>query len=186
MNIIETALPGVLVFEPKVFGDARGFFFESWHRRRYAELGLDVDFVQDNISFSARGVLRGLHFQHPRGQGKLVQVLRGEIFDVALDVRRGSPHFGQWFGEKLSSDNKKQIYIPPGFAHGFCVLSDQALISYKCTDYYAPESEVSIRWNDPAVGIAWPISEPTLSGKDDRGLNLGEVPLDRLPAYPGA
>ena len=142
MNVIETKLPGVLIVEPKVFGDDRGYFFETWQKSRYEAMGIKGKFVQDNVSFSAHGVLRGLHYQHPHDQGKLVSVLQGEVFDVAVDIRVGSPTFGQWVGVHLSGDNYRQLWIPPGFAHGFCVLSDTALVAYKCTDYYAPGAEV--------------------------------------------
>jgi dTDP-4-dehydrorhamnose 3,5-epimerase len=176
-------LPDVLLVEPKVFGDARGYFFESYSARRYAEAGIATPFVQDNVSFSQRGVLRGLHFQHPHGQGKLVGVLRGEVFDVAVDVRRGSPSFGRWVGECLSSENKRQLYIPPGFAHGFLVTSDDALFAYKCTDYYHPEAERTIQWDDPHIGIVWPLAGPVLSAKDDVALTLDRIPEQLLPVF---
>jgi len=183
MKVIETALPGVLILEPKVFGDERGFFMETWQKQRYREAGIAADLVQDNLSFSRAGVLRGLHFQNPNAQGKLVQVLQGEVFDVAVDIRRGSPNFGQWTGVRLSSENKRQFYVPPDFAHGFCVLSETALFSYKCTDYYNPDAEVAIRWDDPAIGIQWPVTSPSLSAKDQDALTLNELPEERLPAY---
>ena len=183
MNVIETALPGVVIVEPKVFGDERGFFMETWNAGRYAEQGLPGAFVQDNLSFSRRGVLRGLHFQHPWSQGKLVQVLQGEVFDVAVDIRLGSPTFGRWAGVTLSADNKRQFYVPEGFAHGFCVTSETALFAYKCTDRYAPEAEGSILWDDPDIGIRWPLAEPSLSAKDEQGLRLKDMPEDRLPRY---
>lgn len=184
MKIIETALPGVVIIEPKVFGDERGYFLESYQAQRYAEAGIAGPFVQDNISFSRRGILRGLHFQYENPQGKLVQVLQGEVFDVAVDVRLGSPNFGKWVGVTLSSDNKRQMYVPPGFAHGFVVTSDVALFVYKCTDYYAPQAEVSIIWNDPDIGIEWPFNEsPQLSAKDSAGLRLSEIAAERLPNY---
>lgn len=178
-----TKLAGVLTIEPVAFGDARGFFMESFNSKRYAEAGIAEQFVQDNVSFSQRGVLRGLHLQHPNAQGKLVQALRGELFDVAVDVRAGSPTFGEWVGEYLSHENKRQLYIPPGFAHGFLVTSDEALFAYKCTDYYHPESELSIRWDDPKVGIQWPTYDASLSTKDANALLLDEVPLELLPSY---
>jgi dTDP-4-dehydrorhamnose 3,5-epimerase len=178
-----TALDGVLVIEPAVFGDARGFFFESWHRERYAGHGVPDTFVQDNVSRSTRGTLRGLHVQEPFAQGKLVQVLDGEVFDVAVDVRAGSPTFGRWVGERLSSENHRQIYVPPGFAHGFCVLSPSVLLSYKCTELYHPEAELSIAWNDPALAIAWPITDPLLSMKDAAAPVLANVPSTRLPRW---
>lgn len=178
-----TDIEGVVLIEPAVFGDARGYFFESWHSERYAAWGVPTTFVQDNVSRSARGILRGLHFQEPFSQGKLVQVLEGEVFDVAVDVRVGSPTFGRWVGERLSADNHRQLYIPPGMAHGFCVLSDHALFTYKCTELYHPEAELSIAWDDPAIGIDWPIDKPTLSKKDAAGLRLADCPRDRLPRW---
>ncbi|MCA3749546.1 MAG: dTDP-4-dehydrorhamnose 3,5-epimerase [Rubrobacter sp.] len=183
MRVLETELPGVLVVEPQVFGDERGFFMESFNGRRYREAGLPEGFVQDNLSFSRRGVLRGLHFQHPQGQGKLVSVLRGEVFDVAVDVRRGSPTFGRWTGLSLSEENKRQLYIPPGFAHGFVVLSEAALFFYKCTEYYAPECERTVLWSDPEIGIDWPVGEPVLSEKDRAAPALREMPPGHLPRY---
>ncbi|HLF96122.1 MAG TPA: dTDP-4-dehydrorhamnose 3,5-epimerase [Methylococcaceae bacterium] len=182
MNVRQAGLPGVLLFEPKVFGDARGWFFESWNRRCYAENGLDVDFVQDNLSSSGCGILRGLHFQNPQPQGKLVQVLQGEVFDVAVDIRRGSPTFGRWAGATLSAENRHQLYVPEGFAHGFCVRSERALFSYKCTGYYAAEHEFSLRWDDPELAIDWPIGAPQLSAKDREGRTLREL-WDVLPVY---
>jgi len=181
MSVTPTDLPGVLVVEPKAFGDARGYFMETWNARRYADLGLTLPFVQDNVSFSARGVLRGLHYQHPQGQGKLVQALLGEVFDVAVDIRPDSPAFGRWVGMTLSAQNRLQLWIPPGFAHGFCVTSETALFAYKCTAYYCPECEGSIRWDDPDIGIAWPIERPSLSAKDAEAPRLREVPPERLP-----
>lgn len=181
MNVIETKLPGVVIIEPKVFGDARGYFMESFQAARYDEAGIATPFVQDNLSFSRRGILRGLHLQNPRPQGKLVQVLQGEVFDVAVDVRVGSPTFGQWEGVMLSAENARQYYVPPGFAHGFVVTSDTALFAYKCTDYYMPQSELSILWNDPDIGIDWPIVEPQLSGKDAAGVRLADIDPARLP-----
>ena len=166
INVIETDLPGVGIIEPKVFPDARGFFVETYNKDRYVSNGILPEFVQDNLSFSTRGVLRGLHYQNPHAQGKLVFVLQGEVWDVAVDVRRDSAHFGQWTAVTLSSDNKKQFYIPPGFAHGFCVLSETALFTYKCTDFYHPECDGGVRWDDPTIGIQWPIKDPILSAKD--------------------
>lgn len=183
MKVIETRLPGVLIIEPKVFSDARGFFMETWQQERYRECGLPARFVQDNLSFSTQGVLRGLHFQNPNAQGKLVYVLQGEVFDVAVDIRAGSPTFGQWVGVTLSSDNKRQLYIPEGFAHGFCVLSDNALFAYKCTDFYNPRAEAGIIWNDPDIGIDWPVKEPILSQKDSAYPRFIDIPRDRLPRY---
>ena len=167
MNLIETPLPGVLLLEPKVFGDARGFFLESWNRQTFAELGLDQDFVQDNHSRSARGVLRGLHYQLNAPQGKLVRVVSGTVFDVAVDLRRSSPHFGQWTGHELSAENQHMMWVPPGFGHGFLVLSDTADFLYKTTAYYAPEWDRGIRWDDPQIGVQWPLDgAPALSAKD--------------------
>lgn len=169
MNIIETELPGVLIIEPKVFGDARGFFLESWNRATMAECGLTMDFVQDNHSRSSRGVLRGLHYQLENPQGKLVRVSQGAVFDVAVDVRRSSPHFGKWVGVELSSTNHRMLWIPPEFAHGFLVLSETADFLYKCTTNYHPASDRSLRWNDPTIGIEWPSLDvaPLLSAKDE-------------------
>lgn len=184
MKIEPTKLPGVLLIQPAVFGDHRGFFLEGWNRKRFEEQGLHLDFVQDNLSFSRQGILRGLHFQNPNPQGKLVQVLQGEVFDVAVDIRRGSPTFGQWFGAVLSGENHHQLYVPEGLAHGFCVLSETALFSYKCTDFYNPKAEHSLRWDDPDIGIVWPISQPpTLSAKDEAACHLRDIPENLLPIY---
>jgi len=183
MNVIETALPGVLIIEPKVFGDARGFFLETWQQNRYAELGIPGPFVQDNLSFSTRGVLRGLHYQQPYAQGKLLSVIQGEVFDVAVDIRRGSPTFGQWTGVTLSGDNHRQFWVPAGFAHGFCVLSETAYFTYKCTEIYAPQAEGAVAWNDPDIGIDWPLQEVSLSAKDQQSLRLKDIPAERLPAH---
>jgi dTDP-4-dehydrorhamnose 3,5-epimerase len=180
MNVQRCQLEGLLIIEPKVFGDARGYFLESWNRNRYREVGLDADFVQDNISFSRRGTLRGLHFQNPKPQGKLLQVLMGEVFDVAVDIRRSSPTFGKWHGLVLSAENKRQFYIPSGFAHGFAVLSETALFQYKCTEFYSPMDEMAILWNDPEIGIDWPLKEPLLSERDAKGLRLRDAPPARL------
>lgn len=180
MNVITCDLAGVLIIEPKVFGDARGFFLESWNRQRYRDAGLDVDFVQDNVSLSRQGTLRGLHFQNPKAQGKLLQVLQGEVYDVAVDLRRSSPTFRRWHGLTLSGVNKRQFYIPPGFAHGFYVLSETALFQYKCTELYSPTNELTLRWDDPQIGIAWPNAHPLLSDKDKNGLPLHQLPADRL------
>jgi dTDP-4-dehydrorhamnose 3,5-epimerase len=166
MKITETKLPGVLLIEPKVFGDERGFFLENFNAKRYADIGIVGNFVQDNHSRSSKGVLRGLHFQKQFPQGKLVFLTRGTVFDVAVDIRKDSPTFGQWVGVTLTAKNHQQFYIPPGFAHGFCVLSEIADFHYKCTDYYHPEDEGSLRWNDPDVGIAWELADPILSPKD--------------------
>jgi dTDP-4-dehydrorhamnose 3,5-epimerase len=183
MNVIATVIPGVIVLGPKVFGDDRGYFLETWSRQKYEAVGIPAEFVQDNVSFSRKGVLRGLHYQHPQSQGKLVQVMTGEVFDVALDIRVGSPTFGKAVGEILSEKNHRQMYIPPGFAHGFCVLSDTVLFSYKCTDYYHAAAEGGICWNDPDLVIDWPIREPNLSPKDGLYPRLRDVPRDRLPIF---
>jgi dTDP-4-dehydrorhamnose 3,5-epimerase len=182
MKVIETALPGVLIIEPKVHGDARGFFVETWHARRYAEHGLPSHFVQDNHSRSSRGVLRGLHYQLQQPQGKLVRVTQGEVFDVVVDIRRGSPTFGQWAGVRLSGENHRQFYVPPGFAHGFCTLSETADFLYKCTDYYHPQSERGVLWNDPDIGIEWPELDVRLSDKDRNNRRLRDLG-DELPVY---
>ena len=179
MKVIETAIPDLLILEPKVFGDARGFFMESFNARSFHEAtGLNVDFVQDNHSRSAKGVLRGLHYQIQQAQGKLVRVVRGSVFDVAVDLRRSSPTFGQWVGVTLSEENNRQFWIPPGFAHGFLVTSDSADFLYKTTDYYAPQFERSLAWNDPTVGVEWPLhlldGAPLLSAKDVAGKPLAE------------
>ena len=184
MRVTPLAVPEVLLVEPTVIGDARGFFMESFSVRRYADAGIPGRFVQDNVSRSRRGVLRGLHLQHPHAQGKLVSVLEGEVFDVAVDVRVGSPTFGRWVGEYLSAENHRQLYVPPGFAHGFVVTSDDALFTYKCTDYYRPEAEHSVRWDDPAIGIAWPGAGFTLSERDRHARTLAEARVAGcLPSY---
>jgi len=183
MQVVETNLPGIIVFEPDVFGDHRGWFIETFNAERYKEAGLEAEFVQDNVSFSSRGILRGLHFQNPVSQGKLVQVLDGEVFDVAVDIRKGSPDFGKWHGEVLSVENHKQMFIPEGFAHGFCVLSETAIFSYKCTDYYSPSTEGGVIWNDPDIGIDWPVKEPVLSQKDTVYSKLSDISVDVLPKY---
>jgi dTDP-4-dehydrorhamnose 3,5-epimerase len=178
-TVTPTAIPDVLMLEPKVFGDSRGFFFESFNEQDFAQAtGLNVTFVQDNHSRSAKGVLRGLHYQVQQPQGKLVRVVRGAVFDVAVDIRRSSPTFGQWVGSELSEDNHRQFWVPPGFAHGFVVLSDSADFLYKTTDYYAPEHERCIAWNDPDIGIEWPVGlEPVLSAKDVAGMPLAKAEL---------
>ena len=183
MNVLSTALPGVILIEPRVFGDDRGFFFESFHAERYAEAGITGAFVQDNISFSKRDVLRGLHVQNPNPQGKLVFVLEGEVTDVAVDVRRGSPTFGQWVAVVLSASNRRQIWVPEGFAHGFCVTSEEALVCYKCTDVYNPAGEMSLIWNDPDMGIVWPTDAPVLSAKDAAAPSLAASDPHRLVPY---
>ena len=171
-------IPDVLLLEPKVYGDHRGFFIETWQARQFAALGIDYPFVQDNHSRSAQGILRGLHYQVRQPQGKVVRVARGEVFDVAVDLRRSSPHFGRWAGARLSDDNHRLLWVPPGFAHGFYVLSETADFLYKCTDYYAPEHERSLLWDDPAVGIDWPLVDgqaPRLSDKDAQARPLAEL-----------
>lgn len=177
-----THLPGVVIINPVVYQDPRGFFTETYQVRRYVEHGLPGQFVQDNHSRSIRGTLRGLHLQLTPPQGKLIRVTEGAIFDVAVDVRVGSPSFAQWVGVELTGANFKQLYIPPGFAHGFCVIGDQADVSYKCTDYYFPGDELGIAWNDPAIAIQWPISIPLLSEKDANAFRLKDI-LSRLPRY---
>lgn len=184
MDVTRAPLPGVLIITPRVFGDPRGTFFESWHRERYASARIAEEFVQDNVSRSVRGVLRGLHFQHPEGQGKLVSVLEGEVFDVVVDVRRGSPTFGESFQLQLDDAERRQLYVPPGFAHGFQVLSASALFAYKCTRYYRPDTECTVAWDDPALAIRWPIADALLSEKDRKGILLADVPADRLPTFP--
>jgi dTDP-4-dehydrorhamnose 3,5-epimerase len=178
----ELALPGVILVEPKLFPDERGFFLETFHERKYREGGIPASFVQDNQSRSVQGTLRGLHSQRQHPQGKLVRAIEGEIFDVAVDIRRGSPTFAQWVGVVLSAENFLQLYVPPGFVHGFCVLSGVAQVEYKCTDFYAPNDEQSVIWNDPDIGIAWPIADPVLAPKDRNAPRLAEI-LALLPEY---
>jgi dTDP-4-dehydrorhamnose 3,5-epimerase len=179
----KTELPGVLIVEPVQFHDSRGVFFESWNLRRYGSAGIPEKFVQDNVSRSTRGVLRGLHFQNPSAQGKLISVLVGEVYDVMVDVRLGSPTFGQWTAVTLDAESGRQLYAPGGFAHGFCVTSDSAVFTYKCTDFYAADCEYTIRWDDPQIDIRWPIENPLLSEKDRNGRCLEDLPMDCLPAY---
>ncbi|MBC7880601.1 MAG: dTDP-4-dehydrorhamnose 3,5-epimerase [Anaerolineae bacterium] len=186
MKRVETSLPGVWIVEPKIFGDARGYFFESYQREKFAQLGITADFVQDNRSFSRQGVVRGLHFQLRYPQAKLCSALQGEVFDVAVDVRQGSPTFGKWIGVTLSAENKKQIYIPQGFAHGFAVLSETAEFMYKCSDYYHPEDDGGVAWNDPEIGIDWPIESPILSQKDALFLPLAQTLAEKLPIFHSA
>jgi dTDP-4-dehydrorhamnose 3,5-epimerase len=181
MKITRTGLPGVLVIEPDAFGDDRGWFLEAWSQRRYAEIGVPERFVQDSVSRSRRGTVRGLHMQHPWGQGKLVQVVHGSVYDVAVDVRAGSSTFGQWVGEILSAEDHRQIYIPPGFAHGFCVTSEAAVCMYKCTEVYHRETELGVAWNDPDLAIPWPVDAPVLSARDAGFPRLRDIPVDRLP-----
>lgn len=177
MQRIPTTIPEVCLLEPKVFGDERGFFMESWNRRVFAQLGIHLDFMQDNHSRSQQGVLRGLHYQVKQAQGKLVRVISGAVFDVAVDIRKSSPTFGRWVGEVLSAENKRMLWVPPGFAHGFLTLSDSADFLYKATDYYAPEYERSLLWNDPAIGIDWPLANisPILAAKDAAGTLLKDA-----------
>ncbi|TAN08366.1 MAG: dTDP-4-dehydrorhamnose 3,5-epimerase [Rhodanobacteraceae bacterium] len=180
---IDTDLAGVCVIEPVVHGDARGYFFESFHAGKYQSIGIDAHFVQSNVSRSAQGVLRGLHYQWPHPQGKLVSVLEGEVYDVAVDIRRGSPSFGRWAAAMLTADNHRQLWIPEGFAHGFCVVSGAATFMYQCTALYDPAADAGVRWNDAAIGIDWPVAAPLLSAKDETAPYLAEVPADRLPVY---
>jgi dTDP-4-dehydrorhamnose 3,5-epimerase len=182
MKFLPTQLPGVLIIEPDVYRDQRGWFLETYHVRKYQEGGIPLPFVQDNCSSSVRGTLRGLHLQMLRPQGKLIRVIRGEIFDVAVDTRRGSSTFASWVGVNLSDQDFRQIYIPPGFAHGFCVLSETAEVEYKCTEVYAPGGEVTIRWDDPRIGIQWPSARPILSSKDAAGKSLDDL-CAQLPEY---
>ena len=183
MNIIKTNLPGVILIEPDSFSDNRGFFMETYQKTRYQSVGITCDFVQDNLSFSIQGTLRGLHYQYPNEQTKLVQVIQGEVFDVAVDIRRGSPTFGKWTGATLSAENKRQLHIPEGFAHGFCVTSQAALFVYKCSDYYSPENEHGILWSDPDIGIQWPIASPLLSTKDQDYPCLKDIQETQLPRF---
>lgn len=185
MKILETTLPGVLIIEPKVFGDERGFFQETYHEQRYQEMGIKERLVQDNHSRSGKGVLRGLHYQLNHPQGKLVRATAGEVFDVAVDIRQGSPTFGKWHGIILTGENHRQFYVPPGFAHGFVVLSDSADFLYKCSDYYHPEDEGAVIWNDPDIGIDWPMTEVSLSQKDAAASRLADIPAEQLPQYEG-
>ena len=183
MKIKETELDGVVIIEPDVFKDQRGYFMETYQRESYADAGIVTDFIQDNLSFSRKGTLRGLHYQHPHDQAKLVQVILGEVFDVVVDIRRESPTLGKWIGQYLSDENKRQIFVPEGFAHGFCVLSDTALFYYKCSDFYAPDCEGGILWSDPDVGIDWHLEFPIVSEKDSKFSCLNDIPEDRLPSF---
>ncbi len=184
MDVVETKIPGVLIITPKLFGDSRGYFLESFSSSRYSEAGVSGPFVQDNLSFSRRGVLRGLHFQNPKAQGKLVSSLIGEVFDVVVDIRKGSPTFGQWLGVSLSAETGLQLWVPPGLAHGFVVVSETALFSYKCTEYYAPQSEHCLLWNDLDLKIDWPIKNGLeISAKDMKGLRLADLPEHVLPRF---
>ena len=183
IKITPTKLPGVVIIEPASYSDHRGFFMETYHKKEYESAGLRKFFVQDNLSHSRQNVLRGLHYQLRHPQGKLIYVVSGEIYDVAVDIRKGSPSFCQWEGVNLSSENKKQIYIPEGFAHGFVVLSETAYVAYKCTALYAPGDEYGVFWDDPAIGIDWPMDTPILSDKDNRNLKINEMPESDLPVY---
>ena len=183
MKIVRTELPGCVVIEPAVHGDARGFFYESFHAARFAEAGFDFRFVQTNVSRSAQGVLRGLHYQWPNPQGKLVSVPEGEVYDVAVDIRTGSPTFGRWAAAILSADNKRHFWVPEGFAHGFAVLSENATFVYQCTALYDRAADAAIRWNDAALAINWPIAEPVLSDRDQRSPFLADVVREKLPTY---
>lgn len=185
MKVTPMNLPEVLLIEPQRFGDARGYFIETWRQERYQAAGVGLPFVQDNLSRSAHGILRGLHLQQPNAQGKLVYVLEGGVFDVAVDVRVGSPSFGKWTGAVLTSDDHRQLWIPPGFAHGFCVTSETALFAYKCTTAYSAADEVGVLWNDPALAIAWPVADPKLSGKDSVLPRLADIDRARLPRFEG-
>ena len=182
MRVTPTGIPGVVVIEPDIHADSRGFFIETYHADRYRQYGIAGPFVQDNHSRSLTGTLRGLHLQLQRPQGKLIRVIEGEIFDVAVDVRRGSPTFGRWVGVTLTAASFKQVYVPPGFAHGFCVVSAIAQVEYKCTDIYDPASEIGIAWNDHALGISWPVTDPVLSSRDGRHPTLAEV-TEQLPKW---
>ncbi|PNS09225.1 dTDP-4-dehydrorhamnose 3,5-epimerase [Solilutibacter silvestris] len=185
MKVIETDLPGCLVFEPRVFGDDRGYFYESFNTDKLTPLGLDLKWKQGNVSSSVKGVLRGLHYQWPKPQGKLVSVVEGEVWDVAVDIRRGSPTFGKWTAAVLSADNKRHFWIPPGFAHGFAVLSERAVFTYLCTETYDAAADANIRWADPDLAIDWPVSDPSLSPRDAVAPLLKDIALDRLPTHQG-
>lgn len=183
MKIIKTQLSDCVVIEPAVHGDARGFFYESFHQAKFAELGLHLSFVQTNVSRSAQNVIRGLHYQYPKPQGKLVSVVEGEVYDVAVDIRHGSPTFGRWVAVILSAENKRHLWVPEGFAHGFAVLSENATFCYQCTALYDRECDASIRWNDGEIAVDWPLSAPLLSEKDRTAPLLSEIPKERLPVY---
>ena len=183
MNVIETDLEGVLIVEPDVFKDQRGYFLETHNQRRYQEAGIEDVFVQDNLSYSVQGTLRGMHYQLKKPQAKLVQAISGQIYDVVVDIRVGSPTFGKWFGAELSQENKRQLFVGPGLAHGFCVLSQSAVVTYKCTDFYDPQDEGGLLWSDPDLGIDWPVKEPILSPKDGASPRISELGPDRLPKY---
>ena len=180
MRVTKLSLPGLLHIEPTFFGDQRGYFLQTWQAREYGESGLPESFVQDNLSLSQKGTLRGLHYQKPNTQGKLVFVLKGEVWDIAVDLRLGSPTFGKWEAVTLKGEAHNQLYVPPGFAHGFCVISEEALFTYKCTDFYAPQNEHGIIWNDPDLGIPWPVKDPILSPKDAKYPRFGQIPEQDL------
>lgn len=186
LKLINTSIPDVILIEPNVYNDSRGFFLETFHHRKYADVGIDQLFVQDNYSHSKQGIIRGLHYQLIHPQGKLIFVMKGEIFDVAVDIRQGSPSFGQWFGTSLSAENKRQMYVPQGFAHGFCVLSESADVMYKCTDSYDAKDEHGIFWSDETIAIDWPVKTPILSDKDNGFQKLTEISENDLPVYGGA
>jgi dTDP-4-dehydrorhamnose 3,5-epimerase len=183
VKLRESELREVLIIEPDIFSDRRGYFMETYHQEKYERSGIRTHFVQDNLSYSIRGTLRGLHYQYPHGQAKLLQAISGEIFDVVVDIRRGSPSFGKWICTALSEENKRLLYIPEGFAHGFCCVSDRALVHYKCSDFYAPDSEGGILWSDSDLSIDWPVKTPGISGKDSKLTFLRDIPVERLPVY---
>lgn len=183
MEVESLSLPEVRLITPRIFQDKRGRFLETWSEQRFTDAGLPVSFRQDNVSISVRGVLRGLHCQHPREQGKLVTVLRGRVFDVVVDARLGSPRFGRWAGVELDDVHLKQLYVPPGFLHGFVALADDVVFTYKCTEQYDPSAEFSVRWDDPTIGIEWPVEAPLLSAKDEEAPLLSAVPREQLPTY---
>jgi dTDP-4-dehydrorhamnose 3,5-epimerase len=183
VRVVETELPGVVIIEPRVFRDERGYFLETWNDQVYADAGLNLRFVQDNLSYSERGVLRGLHYQEPYPQGKLVSVAAGEVFDVAVDIRVGSPTFARWIGVTLSAENQRRLYIPEGYAHGFVVVSNGAIFTYKVTELYRPDCDAAIRWDDPTIAIDWPLTTPNLSPKDANAPLLTDVAEERLPRY---
>lgn len=180
VNVTSCRLAGLKLIQPKVYGDDRGWFLEAWNEDRYRECGIPQTFVQENLSYSRRGILRGMHFQNPRAQGKLVMVIQGEVMDVAVDLRRGSPTFRQWAGFRLDGATKQQLYVPPGFAHGFQVLSEEAYFLYRCSVAYSPDDQIYLRWDDPDLGIEWPLPDPVLSEKDANARLLREIPSDRL------
>ena len=183
MKMKKLDLVGAVIIDPDVFPDSRGYFLETYQRNRYREFGIDETFVQDNLSFSTRGTLRGLHYQHPHSQAKLVQVIQGEVLDVIVDVRRGSPTFGHWSGVALSEENHRQLFVPGGFAHGYFVVSDNAVFTYKCSDFYTPDCEKGVLWSDPDIGIDWPVKVQTLSEKDGKYPLLKNIPNDDLPEF---